>query len=296
MASLQPFARIRLIAADLDGTLAPARASQVSSWFGTLRRSLSVYRVDFTIATGRTLTGARPMVDSVGVRPSIPLIVYNGSVVALEGGRRLLRRETIPQTSLAQVLELMTIHPVEVAAYYCSDPSKSLELGSPVGEYVLAWAKRPGPPTEINGLPVTWNSPLPAATSICPSAVLIRSLEPDYPSSRVDEALSTVTGISVTRSGPTYAEIRPLGSDKAVGLSCVAAALNLDRTEVLALGDHDNDAEMLTWAGIGVTVAGASQAALASSDYCCRHGVAEGAVELLRLVKNARRYFPVLEE
>ena len=97
--------------------------------------------------------------------------------------------------------------------------------------------------------------------------------------------------MSFTCSGASYIEIRPENSNKGAALEYVTKAQNLSKEEVLAIGDNDNDSELLVWAGIGVAISNASEAAIASSDYICRRGVAEGAIEVLRVVKEARRFF-----
>ncbi|GAF84205.1 unnamed protein product, partial [marine sediment metagenome] len=72
-------------------------------------------------------------------------------------------------------------------------------------------------------------------------------------------------------------------------LEYVAKVLNLTQNQVLAIGDNDNDAEMLSWAGIGVAVNSASDLAESSCDYRANRGVIEGAIEVLDLVHEARR-------
>jgi hypothetical protein len=107
------------------------------------------------------------------------------------------------------------------------------------------------------------------------------------------ERLSRIPSLSCTTSGYSYLEVRPAGVNKGLGLSVAAEHLGLDRSEVLAVGDNDNDAEMLNWAGIGVAVSSASQTAISNSRYVCGngHGVLAGAVEVMRLVNQAKRYY-----
>jgi len=124
-----------------------------------------------------------------------------------------------------------------------------------------------------------------------PSAILIDTSERPSAATTIEKFISETGAVTVTRSGTKYLEVRPKGSNKGVALQCAGDFLGLSRDEVLALGDNDNDIEMLEGAGIGVAVSEASPAAVASADYICRKGVAEGAVEVLRLVKHARHYF-----
>ncbi len=77
----------------------------------------------------------------------------------------------------------------------------------------------------------------------------------------------TLAAITVVPSHPILVEGLPRGMSKATGLEWLAAHLNVSREEVLAVGDNDNDAEMLKWAGVGVAMGNCSPAARAAADW-----------------------------
>jgi len=142
-----------------------------------------------------------------------------------------------------------------------------------------------GAPIDVNGSRVAWLDRLPA--NVDAVAALIVAAEDAH--SDVEDALPDLPDMTFTWSRRGIIEVRPRGSDKAVGLSVAVARLGMDRSRVLAVGDSDNDVEMLRWAGTGVCVAGATPAAEAASDYVTSLGAAHGVVEVVRLVRNARR-------
>ena len=77
--SLRPFSIIRLVALDLDGTLLESRESQLPEAVLKLAKQLRHHRygvVRITIATGRTLTGARPLLDKLPILNDTPIILY----------------------------------------------------------------------------------------------------------------------------------------------------------------------------------------------------------------------------
>ena len=57
----------------------------------------------------------------------------------------------------------------------------------------------------------------------------------------------------VVCTDPEYLEFCPPGIDKSVGLQEVCRRFGLTSADVLAMGDGDNDVEMLRWAGLGLT-------------------------------------------
>jgi hydroxymethylpyrimidine pyrophosphatase-like HAD family hydrolase len=69
----------------------------------------------------------------------------------------------------------------------------------------------------------------------------------------------------------------PPGLTKAVGLGWLAEQLGVPREAVLAVGDNDNDAPMLAWAGVGVAMGEASPAARAAADWIAPSVADDGA-------------------
>ena len=59
----------------------------------------------------------------------------------------------------------------------------------------------------------------------------------------------------------------PPGMNKSKGLEWLAGQYGIDQADVMAVGDNDNDVEMLEWAGVGVAMGNGSPAALAAADW-----------------------------
>ena len=68
------------------------------------------------------------------------------------------------------------------------------------------------------------------------------------------------------RSERTLFEILPKGVHKGIALKKLADYLNISIERTIAVGDYDNDVEMLRVAGCGIVVSNASPAALAAAD------------------------------
>jgi hydroxymethylpyrimidine pyrophosphatase-like HAD family hydrolase len=215
------------------------------------------------------------------------LVLYNGSLVLTFEHNAVLHMRTIDQTVLANVLRLATRTTTPVLAYYYS-PTVLVRAAT---EYVCGWNTTTS--REFNGMPVLRPQEPNETPNQDPLAILLDV--GDQATERADELcerLQDLSGLTATKSGAKYIELRPVGSNKAVALERVAAHVGIRREEIMALGDNDNDAEMLRWAGLGVAVSGASERALSAAQYRCHHGVARGVVEVLRLMKAARRYYP----
>lgn len=286
---LREFSQISLIVADLDGTLVP---SPLTKTIQELSRALTGYRykVDFTLATGRTLAGVQPILSKLPVRSGMPLILYNGSVILSNGSFELLARRTISARRLQSILDLSARYGMRTFAYLYDHSIEGWFSSPTAEESVLGWSPNLDFSPEFNKMSVQWQDCSPSDDTR-PSAVLIDVGEKADLAIMIKAQLREFGDITATRSGPRYIEIRPKGSNKGSALRRVAKKLNLSSDQILALGDNDNDAEMLAWAGIGVAIANASESALQNSDYVCRHGVFKGAIEVLRIIKSSKRYF-----
>lgn len=92
--------------------------------------------------------------------------------------------------------------------------------------------------------------------------------------------------VEVASSWTNNIEINPSGVNKGAALTALAAGMGIPMSQVMALGDHDNDVPMLRCAGYGVAMGNGSPAAIDAAGYVTltndRHGVA-AAVRALAL-------------
>ena len=107
----------------------------------------------------------------------------------------------------------------------------------------------------------------------------------------VDEARGVMQGLPVKVLDTGFAiHLQPEGISKGFGLRRLAADLGIPVEEFLAIGDSENDLEMIEAAGIGVAVANAREGVKAASDYVAEKGNGDGFVEAVT------RYLPYFLE
>lgn len=95
------------------------------------------------------------------------------------------------------------------------------------------------------------------------------------------EELADRHGATVTQAVPTMLELLPEGCSKAYGVGKVCEALGIDpTTELLALGDAENDVGMLRNAAIGVAVGNACPQAMDAADFIMTERNDEGGAGL----------------
>ena len=77
----------------------------------------------------------------------------------------------------------------------------------------------------------------------------------DFEERFAEELCQRFSGV---RSQPVIYEAMPLGTTKATALSRLADILKIDSSEIMAMGDANNDIEMLQFAGLGIAMGNAS--------------------------------------
>jgi 5-amino-6-(5-phospho-D-ribitylamino)uracil phosphatase len=287
---LKVFSEVRLIVADLDGTLVDSKTLEIYNNINQLLRTLKhPYKVDLVIATGRTLQGIKEIIGKLYLIKGMPLILYNGGLIISNDQLNIIYKKKISKESLEKIVNLKDIFNIKVLAYSYGESDWFNKIDG--YEKVYGWSNKNMDFIEFNKMPIEWHENMDAIEKIDPVAILIEISEVGNELQKLFSELDKIVDITYTSSGFAYIEIRPIESNKANAIEYLAKELNYRKNEILTIGDNDNDTEMLAWAGIGVAVANASPNAYKNSNYVCTHSISEGVVEILRLVKNSIRYF-----
>ena len=100
-----------------------------------------------------------------------------------------------------------------------------------------------------------------------PPTKLLWICEPAILEPLLAECAQTYTGrLSVFRSHDRFGEAANPHSSKGVALAKLAEALDIPQAQVMAIGDRQNDAPMLEWAGLGLAMGDADDYAREAAD------------------------------
>ena len=260
----------RLIALDLDGTLVDFNL-RFSPRVKRAITQVHQHGMAVTLATGRSPSSTRPFAEELGIH--VPLICYQGGLIAQPDGR-VLHRVALDKSLAAQVIGLAESrgwHPTlyQDGALYVS------ELRHPVDFY--------------RGL-------LNPTAHCVPDLRALLDHDPDkiviVAEGNGDEILAGLRErfdgqMQIVRSHDLFVETNPLGVDKGDGLAWLAGYLGAPRSQVMAIGDQDNDAPMIAWAGLGVAMGNGSPACRAVADWIAPSFEEDGAaVAIERFVLN----------
>jgi len=229
-----------LLVCDLDGTLVDKSLeldpALVEAFHRASERGLLI-----ALATGRMPPGAERYREELGI--TAPSIYYNGALVRdHEGGRDLLAL-TLPRGLLGRTYEIFANAPVH-PLFYRDDQLFCLELTFPVRDY-----------GDTQGLSV---NPIPDPDQFLTLGAFVKSLFIGHPQmlpllrAEMAQAAGDAARLVMTRSD--YLEMIPAGASKGVALDALAAHLDVPLDRVVAVGDQENDLEMIQRAGIGVAM------------------------------------------
>lgn len=230
MTAFQP----KLVALDVDGTIVDER-NRLTEPVREAVRGLVDRGIEVVISTGRAIPGVLDVVDKLGLEGR-HAIASNGAVVLAYPPVDILHTVTFDASEA--VRRVLAEMPDAIVAVE--------ELGT--GYRV----SRPFPTGEINGTIVVEDVEALIAEPVV--RVIIRS--PDHAPEEFGEI---VRGLGLDDTSyyigyDAWLDLAPQGVSKAYGLEVLCEKLGVERSEVLAVGDGNNDVEMLQWAGRGVAM------------------------------------------
>ncbi len=260
---------VRLVAIDMDGTLLPTLAGEISPRTKRALKAAQKAGITLAIATGRRAAYAAPLLEGLGLRTDTPLITSNGAVIRTLGG------EPIDHCHL----------PAQVARGLCG-------LLRPFGAMVFTFDK-PGRGElvledleQVHGRIALWiEANRNAIEVVKPLELALRDGE-DPIQGMVAGSLSRMREAETVLKASPWAgscecvrteypardlsilDLMPHGISKGWALERLSARLGVDRRETMAIGDNWNDVHMLEWAGQGVMMGNAAGELLAMAKTC----------------------------
>lgn len=249
---------IKMAVFDLDGTLLNSD-SQISEANLTAINDLRQAGIRVAVATGRSEPLVKPYIDILQMND--PIIMNNGSVIGHPFHDIDLLELVVPKQSIKDIVEYCYRHHYTVMAY-----SRKCIFCKP--EYRVHFFKShsknmPG----LDNLVFKGFDDYEAIVDqfdINKVLVIENNLK-TY--EKIQKDLSIYTDCEFVRSGVGYLDINPRGATKGSALEILSKHYGILPEEIIAFGDQNNDVTMLQYAGIGVAMGNATDAAKAAADF-----------------------------
>ncbi|HEX9412484.1 MAG TPA: HAD family hydrolase [Ktedonobacterales bacterium] len=283
---------IRLIAADLDGTLLDPNGELSPRTLDALAAAHAA-GVRIVLATARRYTGAQPFAQRIGVVSAV--IVYDGGQTRAFPDGSILDAHHLPAARGQRVAELLYAQGLQPIAQRSDRESERLIVGPQPAHSAWADAYLAATASEIEHV---------GLESLCagrPDPLRVAAFGPLgrlKAAARVIAADEASEGISNGASlgihllprgnyGTAELTVQPAGVSKGAALRQLALRFDVPMAHFMAIGDGLNDVPMLRVAGVGVAMSGAPKALLRVADVVTPSNASDGAAQAIeRYVLN----------
>jgi hypothetical protein len=249
----------RLVAIDVDGTLLPTFAQEISPRNARALKAAQEAGIIVALATGRRTAYTAPLLQGLGLRADTPLITSNGAVIRTLGGDPIDRCQL--EARVARGL-CGLLRPFGVLVFTFDKTGRGelvIEDLEQVHGRIAVWVE-----ANLNVIEVV--KPLeralkdgeePIQGMVAGGVSRMRKAEKVLKASEWSNFCECIKTEYPARD-LSILDLLPPGISKGWALERFAGRLGVDRRETMAIGDNWNDVDMLEWAGQGVIMGNAA--------------------------------------
>jgi len=251
---------VRLVAIDVDGTLLPSFAQQISQRTAQALKAAQQAGITVAIATGRRTNYTAPLLENLGLRADTPLITSNGAVIRTLGGESIHRSHMQARIARALCGLLRPFGAVVFTFDRLGRPELVLENMEQTHGRISLWVEANRNAIEVvkpleDALP---DGEDPIQGMVTGTLANMRLAEKALKASEWAESCTAVCTEYPGRD-LSILDLLPHGVSKGFALERLAQRLGVDRKETMAIGDNWNDVDMLEWAGQAILMGNAAQ-------------------------------------
>lgn len=251
---------IKLIVSDIDGTLIDSANLQFdpSPENAAAVRAAADKGITVALATGRMYKSAARYAEDLGLDESTPVISYNGALIkSVKGGT--VYASCLPGDLAVEILEYAFRRKLYIQLYYKDE--FHYETEEEKARIYQRATRLPGLAAGREGLKKL------AATGTIPKLLIIAE-EPEMARGIIKDLNKEFSGrIVAVQSAERYIDIMLPEVSKGNAVKQLAKLYGCDLSEVMCLGDSENDISMLEVAGIAVAMGDASEPVKAAADF-----------------------------
>lgn len=240
---------IKLLALDMDGTLLNDQKQLTQAQIDAIHRAVDA-GVKLVLCTGRILKGTQPYFEQLGLNAENEYVIVNNGC-------------STHQTKDWELIDWFELSPEEVAYLVPFAKDNDMQLTVFDEKHYFVVDEEPNAivkeDTEFVFVSPTVISAEKASSGqhrLFQAMFLGEKEETD----RFQEAHEAELNLRFNgvRSQPVIYEILPKGASKAAALAKLADKLGILPSEVMAMGDANNDIEMLQFAGVSIAMCNAA--------------------------------------
>ena len=252
---------IKLVASDLDGTLIDQNNNIYENNFKAIE-DLNKSNRDFVICTGKTYNIMKE--SCLKLNASFGIFGNGNQIVDLRNGKEIYKK-LLTVDELSKCIDIAKKHNLHIHAYSDEEIISENLLYMDLRNYKLKEKQYYGSNLDFKIVKDIKEYILNNNIQVCKLIISSISSLTNVKSEILDDLQLSVTTISkrgqykdtIINKEYEYLDIAPLNISKNNALKILGNYLNIDNSEIMAIGDNLNDLEMIRKSGVGVAVANA---------------------------------------
>lgn len=269
---------IKLIAIDLDGTLLDSNRNVSSDNLLAIKEAKAA-GIKVVLCTGRPLRSMNYLLDMAGLREKDDLaITYNGGLIQKTNTGEIIHQLTLDRTDCIDIYTLSEL------------------LNLPVNFIDLDYIYEPPYPVGVESIYNRGKTNIPKEQALqfkdlvmdkMPDPFNINKAVMSRPAHELDAAISKIPPayyekFNIYKSQSTILEILPQHVDKGFAMRVVGEMLGLEQSQIMGIGDQENDLSLVTNAGVGVAMGNAIERVKEAADYITKSNEESGVAHAIR--------------
>ena len=249
---------IKLIAIDLDGTLLTKNLEISKENLAAIKQARE-RGVHVVIATGRPMLFTKPYMKVLNL--DTPYIMYNGGHI-MNADQSTIESNFLTEDQVLETVSLLEQHNTAYMLYTDNTvfykPCKRIEFLKEMAQHVEESLRAK--------FELVTDFKKVIKENKFNKVLIVEENKEQYPI--VYERFMKLSGTyDILMSSSFYIEVIPKGTSKGTALEKVGKLLNVKQSEIMAIGDQENDVTMIEYAGIGIAMGNAIESVKKQADY-----------------------------
>ncbi|TJX68945.1 HAD family phosphatase [Soehngenia saccharolytica] len=266
---------IKLVAIDMDGTLLNDHGEVSSTTIETLKAAQKK-NVEIVISTGRVLKSALYFGEKLGLKSYT--IASNGSIIT-DRDLKIIYNSPIDKQTIKTVVEVAKEENIYFH-FYNENTYFSNKYIKEIDKYYNSSKER------LKGQNINFVLFDDVDEILNQKDINIYKflfIDDDLDKlNKVRERLGKIGGVNLSKSGINNIELTRKNVTKGEALQYVSNLLGIDKSEIMSIGDNDNDISMLEKAGISVAMGNAERTIKEIADFVTKTNNEDGVAYAFR--------------
>ena len=265
--------KYKMLVTDMDDTLLNKEKKVSDRNREALRRAMEK-GVHMVVATGRIYTSARIYAKLLGL--DTPIIASNGALI--KDASKTIFRDILSQDTVREMLRLC--HKYGVYCHFFTENTIYSEKLINVSLRYTEWNKYMGEEDQVRIRIVDDGEEIvEAAKSEVLKAVVFD--DDDEKIQKLRDGIMETGIVSVSQSMKHNLEVMNKGVTKGNAVRILAQMYGINREEIIAIGDNENDISMIEYAGLGIAMGNAEEILKRAADHVTGDYQEDGVAEAI---------------